>query len=184
MGCWNGTCGVSNLPIHYGDKVRAILIVGDASSLGASQYGPAFRTEDWVAPVEETDYAKEKTPEERTAESQARRWRDGWWSGYCYNDDIFHPRILPIRGTYNDYGGIEDLEGMAPAVAHAQFQKDLMEFPKGRFSIPPEVNKSMPIEEILQAVERGAVTVFGRCWDGFAKYRPAPVGLWMVNEGV
>lgn len=26
MGCWHGTCGVSNLPIHHGDKVMALVI--------------------------------------------------------------------------------------------------------------------------------------------------------------
>lgn len=26
MGCWNGTCGVSQLPIHCGDKVKLILL--------------------------------------------------------------------------------------------------------------------------------------------------------------
>ena len=28
MGCWNGTCGVSNLPIKCGDPIRAVLITG------------------------------------------------------------------------------------------------------------------------------------------------------------
>lgn len=26
MGCWNGTCGVSQLPIHCGDKVKLVLL--------------------------------------------------------------------------------------------------------------------------------------------------------------
>jgi len=28
MGCWNGTCGISNLPITAGTPIRVVLIVG------------------------------------------------------------------------------------------------------------------------------------------------------------
>jgi len=35
MGCWNGTCGISRLPIHSGDSVRLILLKRtDRSSIG------------------------------------------------------------------------------------------------------------------------------------------------------
>lgn len=179
MGCWNGTCGVSNLPIHHGDKVRGILIVGNASALGGGclgMEGPAFRDKDWVPTPETEDYSKKKTPEEHRLERQASRWQEGWWSGIC--DEIFHPRMVPLRGEYDDYGGIENLKGLAPKVVMAQFQTDLMEFPAGLFDIPAEIRKDMPIKDLLRAIERNAVTVTGPV------YGSAPVGLWMVLEEV
>ena len=46
MGCWNGTCGISNLPVKYGEKIRAVLIVGNASVLGSDKHGPPWRQKD------------------------------------------------------------------------------------------------------------------------------------------
>jgi hypothetical protein len=68
MGCWNGTCGISQLPILAGQRVWAFLI-------GVAGYN------DSCGP-----------------------------SGHCYSTDLGFPMTMPIRGRYNDYGGIEDIE--------------------------------------------------------------------------
>lgn len=67
MGCWNGTCGISQLPILCGDNVTACLIaVPQNIRIGAS--------------------------------------------GYCYITGFASPITMPFYGSYNDYGGIEDVK--------------------------------------------------------------------------
>ena len=68
MGCWNGTCGISQMPILAGQKIWAFLI-----GIGGYTDNPSS-------------------------------------SGHCYSTDLGFPMTLPIRGVYNDYGGIEDIE--------------------------------------------------------------------------
>ena len=67
MGCWNETCGITQLPIKSGDPVVLVFIahVGD-------------------------------------------RNRDH--SGFCYINDQWSPKFLPIFGFYNDYGSVEDIQ--------------------------------------------------------------------------
>ena len=38
MGCWNETCGISNLPIHTGEKV-CLFILGPTSNNGLAGEG-------------------------------------------------------------------------------------------------------------------------------------------------
>lgn len=65
MGCWNETCGITQLPINFGNKVRYfVLIYNDRPADGG---------------------------------------------GTCYPADIWSPLGLAIQGTYNDYGGIENI---------------------------------------------------------------------------
>lgn len=68
MGCWNETCGVTQLPINAGDPVRLFVLVNK---------------EHW----------KGKMP-------------GGGWS---YSNDLWGPLGAPVQGTYDDYGGIEDI---------------------------------------------------------------------------
>lgn len=154
MGCWHATCGVSRLPIRYGEPVRAFLIVGKRHGLNH-----AFRDKDWKA--------------------GGREWRNGWWSGFTYSEDVFAPRCLPLKATYNDYGSIENIEGGLNAqIVLAQFQTDLMEFPKGEHSIPVEISKNMSLYELIDAIERDAVTVYDYSREA------TPVGLFLVHEAV
>lgn len=63
MGCWTETCGISNLPISYGEKTMMILL--DISSNGNLNH-------------------------------------------HCFiNADVIS---LPIEGTYNDYGSLENIK--------------------------------------------------------------------------
>lgn len=73
MGSWNGTCGITQLPILAGDPVLGIVI----------------RPPDW--------YQKD-TPRSTNI------------SGYCYTHGMYYPVTLFFKGTYDDYGGIENLE--------------------------------------------------------------------------
>jgi hypothetical protein len=68
MGCWNGTCFISNLPIRHGDEVVGFVISYDN-----------FK--------DEVGY-----------------------SGSCYSEAYARPLGLPFFGTYDDYGGIEDIK--------------------------------------------------------------------------
>jgi hypothetical protein len=66
MGCWNETCGITQMPIEGGDKVRMFLIV-------------------------ENSWAGEDV-------------------SHCYTTDEWRPFGLPLRGTYDEYGRIENIE--------------------------------------------------------------------------
>jgi hypothetical protein len=67
MGCWNGTCMISNLPILSRDKIKLVIL--------QKGYNSNFNSS----------------------------------SGYVYSSDLFSPAFLPISGSYNDYGMIENI---------------------------------------------------------------------------
>src|SRR5579863_2211895 len=47
-------------------------------------------------------------------------------SGYCGQYDLVVPRAVPIRGKYNDYGGVEEVEeGLNTEIIVESYQKDL-----------------------------------------------------------
>ena len=50
MGCWHGTCGVSNLPIHHGDKVMTLVIKVPLPRKIENQSGACYANE-FAAPV-------------------------------------------------------------------------------------------------------------------------------------
>lgn len=66
MGCWNETCGISQMPIEGGDPVRMFLIV------------------------------------------EAEHWDEG--GALYYSTDLWKPFGLPLKGTYDEYGGLENIE--------------------------------------------------------------------------
>jgi hypothetical protein len=180
MGCWAGTCNISHLPISYNDKVRAVLIQGRPYALEG-----VIKPKDWV-PVESPIYKGEgsnKDPEykaQREAADKSDRWRSGWWSGYTYDNDVFMPRTLPFKGTYDDYGGVDVSDkSIIPRMIMKQFKRDLLEYPAGLYSIPDKISKRMSLKRMISAIERDSVTVA----DDY-KGEPAPVGLWMVREDI
>lgn len=69
MGCWNETCGISQMPITHGDPVRLFLIVERSLPRGYKQ--------DVVL---------------------------------NYSSDLWRPFGLPLKGTYDEYGRIENIE--------------------------------------------------------------------------
>jgi len=81
MGCWNGTCLLSNLPIRAGQRAVAYVI----------QYN---------------EYGNKTIAN----------------SGVCYSHEYAKPISLPIRGEYDDYGGIEGYNGLAAELAASGLQ--------------------------------------------------------------
>lgn len=191
MGCWAGTCGISNLPIIAGTPIRVAIIVGHDYKLGDLVRNPKTWRPD--AELEFVDEAgvrhpymadgRTLVPESSAAKDANDRWREGWYSGYCSSQDIFFPRCVPIKGKYDDYGGIEDLEpSLNLQAVMDQFKLDLDEYPAGRFNIPVKISRDMPLDELLDAIERGGVTV-NRYKDD-RHQRSLPVGTWMVREDI
>ncbi len=115
MGCWNGTCGITNLPIRGGDKIAAFLI---------------------AVPLK----------------------REGDFSGFCYAGQ---PLTLPFFGTYNDYGGIEN-------VKESFVTKEIMTHFKREESFEGFINDQ---------VERDKLKI----GDDYFNYG---VGLWMVHRDI
>src|SRR5579864_3769003 len=68
MGCWNETCGLTQMPICGGDPVRLFLIVENAYPRGS---------------------------------------RDVCIS---YGSELWRPFGLPLKGTYDEYGRLENIE--------------------------------------------------------------------------
>lgn len=199
MGCWNGTCGISHLPIFHGEPIRLVLIVGHTRLLADENLVRTPGT--WEPDVREEYVDKDGNKHEFYAEGRQaipevhekkRRnstWRSAWYSGLCGAEDVFFPRCIPLRGKYDDYGGIEDIENSLnfTAIIH-QFQRDLDEYPAGRFDIPVEIKRGMPLEGdngLLRAIERGGVTV-NRWKDDrpHAREHHLPVATWMVREDI
>ena len=164
MGCWNGTCGLTHLPIIAGEPIRAVLIAG-------------------------IPYRHDGTSEEQ------------WGSGFCYNTDIWHPRTIAIKGVYNDYGGVEDLElsEVHRKIIYAGFEKDLVEHTPEEDTyydrVTVEALKTLdPLELFNGWIERDRIEVYdldrkdmtGEYKDWPAKelkdIRRQPVGLWMCHE--
>lgn len=197
MGSWLGTCGISNLPIAYGTPIRAVLIVGHHYKFGdnivrsPSTWRPDVELEFVDEEGNKHEYAdrfgkRKIVPESNIAKDKNDKWREGWWSGYVSTEDIFFPRCVAIKGKYDDYGGIDQLEqGLNQQVVSDQFMLDLDEYPEGKYRIPDAITRGMPLEKLLKIVERNAVTV-NRFKDKPSK-RPEnslPVGLWMIREDI
>lgn len=70
MGCWNGTCGLTQTPINSGDEIVLF-------PLASNVFAPKSLS----------------------------------GAGCCYPHDVYHPLTMPVFGKYNDYGGIEEIEG-------------------------------------------------------------------------
>lgn len=68
MGCWNETCGITQMPIEGGDPVRLFLLVQESY--------------------------------QRSKEDCAMH----------YSTDLWKPFGLPLKGIYDEYGRIEDIE--------------------------------------------------------------------------
>ena len=97
-------------------------------------------------------------------------------AGYCYTTGMYFPRGIPIRGEYNDYGGIDDI---VPSFAHermiAAFKEDCVPSPFNherdkyvdRNSLDPE---KITFEYVLDRAQEGCLNVYDGHSDKLSKY--------------
>jgi hypothetical protein len=139
MGCWNGTCGVSRLPIYAGDPVVLYPLleevrVGDMSG------------------------------------------------GFCYTYDRAQPLTIGVRGTYNDYGGIQDLQGVTLPLVEKFFSENADKYVDEEGE-PFELDFS-DLESVLNdGIERGELYNTDRHYGGSEDFL-RPLGLMMVHAGL
>lgn len=134
MGCWSETCGVTQLPINYRDKVRLFILVHQAS------------------------------PEIEGG-------------GTCYANDIWAPFAPAIQGTYNDYGGIEDIvEDNSTEIILKKLKSIWVPFTKEYEDVPSVEN--MELGEALHFIERG----YAKVTDSWKN--KVHVGMMMVLEDI
>ena len=133
MGCWNGTCMISKLPIMSGEPVVGLFLVGGIFSRSNVD-------------------------------------------GRSYPTDLWSPIGLPIRGRYNDYGNIEEVEP-----GHEKTLKVILKKIQASPYIDPDNEChqfKMPtdIDELLEQVERG--------YAGYKGYKNFQLGLALVRQEV
>jgi hypothetical protein len=104
MGCFNGLCAISRVPIKYGDEV-------------------------YLIPLE---YA--------TGDMQYT----------CYGTAFYRPTWLPIRGTYDDYGRIENIHNdFAARMLLSKLRKEEGE------PDTPKSDQDMLCNEVMEYLEEG-----------------------------
>lgn len=117
MGCWNGTCMISNLPIIAGDKVKLVLLKHSYSFRELKQSG-----------------------------------------GYVYSNDIFSPSFLPISGSYNDYGTIENIiEDWNYKLVENELKKILGDY----IIVDGKKKTEYSLNDIIKGIERNNLRYFG-----------------------
>lgn len=146
MGCWNETCGITQIPIQSGDPVALVLIghVGDHNR----------------------DHA-----------------------GSCYINEQWSPKFLPIFGSYNDYGGLQDIQqDWNTQFILEQLRQDLAETRLTATREPiklPHVQReldtldldTMTLEDVLKQIHQDRIWVPGY-------YGLMPLGWMMVHAWV
>ena len=124
MGCWNGTCALSNLSIPEGAEVVLVLLVNNQSM--------------------------------KSATSQS------YGGGFCPNQTSWRPYHVPLRGTYDGYGGVKLQECDAASELWKHFQGDPLHSDDFRFYgcewELSDFDASSP-SELIRSIERGVVQV-------------------------
>ena len=96
----------------------------------------------------------------------------------CYTTDVWFPRTFPLRGRYNDYGAVDDLqEGAQQDAWLAGFKVDLVEKGWGDNSchdVP--TRKDMKLAPLLEGVREGRVHVRQDVGDS-KRICPVPKGI-------
>lgn len=79
----------------------------------------------------------------------------------CYVHDLWFPRTLPLRASYNDYGSVEEVEaGPARDIWIEGLKRDLIEQGWGDNTVHDvPTSKEMSFDELLGAVQEGRVSV-------------------------
>lgn len=148
MGCWNGTCGISQIAIRAGEPTIGFLMVRNPG-------------DKWSA------------------------------NGHCYTTEYWCPLSLHIKGTYNDYGGLEDVDenDWSVEVAHKYIIENMIERDEGENKYHDIAVKKDDLgwENLSEAMHEDRIEL--EFADGFMKeYYPnttgLQVGLMMVHKKV
>lgn len=141
MGCWLGTCAVTNLSIFENDPIRAYIL-----SRSQTHDDPNHRLYDAT-----------------------------WGGGYTYVEDVWFPHFLPLKGLYDDYGGITEVErDFNSTIVEHTLRKHVVETPDNRRC---PVKKDGTFEDLLGWIERGEVQLKDRVFGGSMR-----LGLMLVHE--
>jgi hypothetical protein len=163
MGCWNGTCFLSNISIRSGDRIKLQLLM-PAGGKESSDY------------IDLEHYDVNCDPRDI--------------NGITYVCDELIPFTPAITGKYNDYGSIEEVvkddslvflkKYIGELVSRGEIlslqsvdkwldrNRDDKDAPKGKdATIPVNVNN---IDEFIDMVERGSIIVKS-CFGGWRRLR-------------
>lgn len=150
MGCWNGTCFLSNLSIRCGDPIKLQFLTQDFPT------SSIFEFEDYDANTDPRDI-----------------------NGNTYTNDIYTPFAPVISGKYNDYGSMDHVVLDTSLLLFKAYVSRLVESKKivslqdtdswiSRDRESPNVPKGMDattpvnvdkIDEFIDLVERGCIIV-------------------------
>ena len=95
------------------------------------------------------------------------KWGTNMGGGYCYSSGLYEPFALPLKGKYNDYGCIDEIEEDANTQFivrwfEESFQKGDIQFSERAHDldkydkiIPKEKKPSFTIQQIIEWMERG-----------------------------
>lgn len=164
MGCWNETCAISRMSIRAGEAIRLLPIVQNPYHIGEVSGFPVKNGE--PLPV-------------------ALKGNSG-----CYIGDLWIPLCYPIRGNYNDYGTIEDVDETTPRGKAemtqfvAAFKEHCVPLEVGENEYHDSKIKDFTLAEILEALQEG------RCFMNYKSEIPnkpirlVPIAWMMIKETV
>lgn len=93
--------------------------------------------------------------------------------------DVWFPRTFPLRATYNDYGGVRDMEeGPQQEIWLEALRSDMVERDVGDNTVHDvALRKSMPLQEILEAIPSGRLLVQQKLFSSSDDKMKVPVGV-------
>lgn len=136
MGCWNETCGFSNLAIESGNKV-ACFIIDETHIIEAPD-----RDADGNVYGKKIDIYGEKND--------------------CYASSFGLPVFLPLIGSYDDYGSIENIEENIASKAllkifNEKLSSGMLDL---SFDDDGKIDKFEDIDHLCRVIERGDLIGF------------------------
>jgi len=165
MGSWNATCQVSQLPILVGEKVRFLLLVKN----------PLHSKSERKIRVEELDQAQ-------SIDQFGYQPINECGQEFCYSTEAWSPSFVPIRGTYNDYGSVENLDtsSLNWLIWMDRINNEIFPLKQGPNQYHDLATyKNMPLEHLLDVLRSGRL-LFS---DDYTK-SPTPVCQTMIREDV
>lgn len=97
--------------------------------------------------------------------------------GQCYNNEVWAPIGPPIQGTYDDYGGVENIvKSPDNKLLLEKIKSNWVEFEDEYDKVPPI--KKMKLEEALHYIERDNAKLKNY------KGEEVPYGIMMVHEDI